>query len=312
MHEPVLNQCPPSRVSSNDECLAPASGASDAALPVLPWNPLRQYRSLFLLSVRRWAFSGACSRIMITLGLLPVFLIGLVAVIQKLNTPVINNYHVPHTELNTAFQMIFRTLYIHLIIFFGASIFGFFILRKEVDDRTLHFLFLQPVRKAGVILCRYAAFLAVTWPWLCLTFILSYMMLFVPFGLKALSADLFVYGRALTLIRECLVMLLALALYAAVFMVAGSLFKTSWFIVVFYLWDTGVAYLPSFFKLFTISHYLQAVTPEKSALPTKLFELISQAPSPLQSLLTLGFMWIVLISMAIIVIRQYECRYSGA
>jgi ABC-type transport system involved in multi-copper enzyme maturation permease subunit len=214
------------------------------------------------------------------------------------------------SDLNKIIQILFRVLYIHFVIFFVANIFGFSLIRKEVDDRTLHLLFLQPIGKVTIILSKYLGFLIVTWLFLSVTFLCTYLLFHIPWGLKSMMKDLFEYGRALSLIEECFVMLVALAMYGAFSMVMGSLFKTGWYGLIFYLWETGLPYLPSTLKFFTISHYLQALTPEKSAISPKMFELYGEMPSLLRCWITFFLVLSVLIGITVFLIRRYECKYS--
>ncbi len=107
-------------------------------------------------------------------------------------------------------------------------------------------------------------------------------------------------------------MLVALTMYGSISMVMGSLFKSGSYGLLFYLWETGVPYLPSTLKFFTISHYLQALTPEKGAVPPRLFELYGEVPSMLRCWVTIAIVLAVFISVSIFLIRRRECVYSGA
>ncbi|MCX7766021.1 MAG: hypothetical protein N2246_04875, partial [Candidatus Sumerlaeia bacterium] len=69
-------------------------------------------------------------------------------------------------------------------------------------------------------------------------------------------------------------------------------------------------YLSSTLKFFTISYYIQAITPEKSAIPPRLFELFGTIPSLLRCWITLTIVLCVSIGITIIIIRSYECKYS--
>ncbi|MCX7767230.1 MAG: ABC transporter permease, partial [Candidatus Sumerlaeia bacterium] len=196
------------------------------------WRLLwRQLVALVNLSIRRYLFTRYMW-VLVILGGVPV----LVSILYFLNVSFWNTKEIlPPDELNKIFQMIFRTLYIHFIIFFIANIFGFSLLRKEVDDRTLHYLFLQPVSKITVIISKYIAFLLVTWLYLTPTFIITYIIFQLPYGIEGIIKDLFEKGRALSLLKQCLVMFVALAIYGSISMVMGSLFKSGSYGALFYL-----------------------------------------------------------------------------
>ena len=163
-----------------------------------------------------------------------------------------------------------------------------------------------------MILSKYAGFLIVTWIFLSATFLLTYVFFYLPYGMGVLTTDLFERGRVFTLIQECFVIFVALALYGAVSMVMGTILKSGWYGLIFYAWETGLSYLPSTLKFFTISHYLQAMTPERSALPPQLFELYGELPSPLRCAITLPIVLAILIAITVFLIRRYECRYTEA
>jgi ABC-type transport system involved in multi-copper enzyme maturation permease subunit len=268
----------------------------------------RQYVNLVILSIRRYLFTRYMW-VMIAIGSLPIAfsVIYLISYLNRFGFNVMASYD---NKVNEVFQVMFRTLYIHFIIFFVANIFGFSLLRKEVDDRTLHYLFLQPVGKVKVIMSKFAGYLIVTWVFLSITFLLTYFLFQLPYGFKAIVNDLIEKKRAISLMEQCFVMLIALTMYGAVSMVMGSIFKSAWYALIFLLWECGLPYLPSTLKLFTISNYLQALTPEKSAVPKKLFELYGEVPSLLRCFITLPLVLSVLIGITIFLIGQYECKYS--
>jgi ABC-type transport system involved in multi-copper enzyme maturation permease subunit len=268
---------------------------------------IRTYLTLINLSIRRYLFSRYMW-VLIFLGGLPVLfaLIYWLRLIVIHSGPLVPKY----VELNNIVQTMFRVLYIHFVIFFVANIFGFSLIRKEVDDRTLHLLFLQPVSKVTIILSKYLGFIAVTWIFLSMTFLATYAFFLIPYGMKSLMKDLFENGRALSLLKECFVMLIALAMYGAFSMMMGSIFKTGGYGLIFYLWETALPYLPSTLKFFTISHYLQALTPEKSAISPRMFELYGTMPSLLRCWITFFILLAVLITITMFLIRRYECKYS--
>jgi len=270
---------------------------------------VRTCLTMIHLSIRRYLFTRYMM-VLLALALIPLAL-GIIYflgyMIQHVGQPV---EKVPYMKLNGMVQTMFRVMYIHFIIFFVANIFGFSLIRKEVDDRTLHLLFLQPVGKSTIIFTKFVGFLVVTWIFLSLSFFFTYTLFHIPYGIKSLLHDLFKNGRALTLVKELFVMLIALAMYGSFSMVMGSLFKTAWYGLIFYLWETGLPYLPSTMKFFTISHYLQAITPEKSAIPPKMFELYGEMPSTFRCSVTFLILLALFMGISFILIRKYECKYS--
>jgi len=260
----------------------------------------RQMLTIVNLSIRRYLFTRNMW-VLVILGGLPLIFVALII----LGKPITSL-----TDANRAFQMTFRIYYIHFSIFFIASIFGFSLLRKEVDDRTLHYLFMQPVNRSLIIFSKYFGYIVVTWTYLSAAFLLTYFIMFLPFGLNVMKRELFHMGRAVSLIQECFVMLLALGLYGAVSMVMGTIFKSAWYGIIFYLWEAGLPYLPSTFKYLTISQYLQAITPERSILPASFFELYGDIPTAFECILAVFIVVGFFGGLTLFLIRRYECRYS--
>ncbi|MFH0793068.1 MAG: ABC transporter permease subunit [bacterium] len=272
----------------------------------------RQIGAVTRMSVRRYLFTRYMW-VLFYLGAIPVVLVTC-QLIRALFLNVSAGYFVanwmPPADVNVFLQVLFRFLYIHFIIFWVATLFGFSLLRQEIDDQTLHYLFLQPIGRPTVILSKFLGFLAVTWIYLSATFLFSYFALMAPHGIKGISGDLFEAGRALTLIKECFIMLLALAMYGSISMVLGSIFKSSGAGLLFYMWEGVVPWLPSTLKFFTISHYLQALTPERSVIPRKAFELLGDLPSGLRCSVTLSLVLAAMIIITVFLVRRRECVYS--
>ncbi|HRU55021.1 MAG TPA: ABC transporter permease subunit, partial [Candidatus Sumerlaeia bacterium] len=144
----------------------------------------RQMLTIVNLSIRRYLFTRNMW-VLVILGGLPLIFVALII----LGKPITSL-----TDANRAFQMTFRIYYIHFSIFFIASIFGFSLLRKEVDDRTLHYLFMQPVNRSLIIFSKYFGYIVVTWTYLSAAFLLTYFIMFLPFGLNVMKRELFHMG----------------------------------------------------------------------------------------------------------------------
>lgn len=269
----------------------------------------RQFISLVSLSAKKYLFTRYMW-VLLILGGFPL----IISIFFAISTIFSGHFHSvsapPILEISKTFQIMFRVFYIHFIIFFVANIFGFSLLRKELDDQTLHYLFLQPVKKVIIILSKYIAFVFIAWIYLSVIFILTYFVFLLPYGLRNLANELFEKGRALSLIKEVFVILIALFIYGSISMVMGSIVKSGLYGVIFYLWETALPYLPSTLKSFTISHYLQALTPEKSAIPPRMFEIYGQLPSLFRCFTTLSIILFVFLILTIFIIHRYECKYA--
>lgn len=273
----------------------------------------RKFIRLSVLSIQRYLFTRYMA-VLLGVGGYPLviaILMGIVGLIKgKIHFGAATADPAQIMKLQQTFQIIFRIFYIHFSIFFVASIFGFSLLRKEMDDQTLHYLFLQPISKTTIILSKFMAYIILSWLYLSIVFTLTYLLAFSTLGLKTLVILLFEKGKIWVLLQEVFVMFLALLIYGSIAMVMGSLFKSGFYGAIFYFWETALPYLPSTLKYFTISHYLQALTPEKSFIPEKLFQLFGTLPSAWFSIVVLMFIFLIFLGLTAIIIRFYECRYS--
>lgn len=265
----------------------------------------RQTWNLCVLNIKRYLFTRYM-QVLLMLGALPLA----IAILAVANMKFQNRTVMQISEMNKILQLMFRIFYIHFVIFFVANIFGFSLLRKEIDDKTLHYLLLQPVSKTAIILSKFASFIIIAWLYLSVMLILTNIVLLTPYGIENLTKQLFVRGEVFSLIQKTAVILLALIAYGSISMVMGSLLKSGTWGVLFYLWESGLPYLPSTVKYFTVSHYLQALTPGRSLIPPKMFELYGTLPSAFQSILTLMIVSSIFCGIAIFIIRHYECRYN--
>ncbi|GAB4319848.1 MAG: hypothetical protein Kow0059_14010 [Candidatus Sumerlaeia bacterium] len=294
-----------------------AHAASPAALsrthqstegPGSGYSGHRQFLALLALNLRQLMFSRYIW-VLLVVGGLPVVLAGLYFIRHLF----IASGDAPFAEINSFFQLMFRTLYIHFIIFFIANIFGFALLRKELDDRTLHYLYLQPVSRLMILFSKFASFLVLTWTYLSVTFILTYVLLLAPYGAQAVVSDLFENRRAFSLIQALGVMFVALMAYGSISMVMGSLFKSGGYGALLLAWETGLPYLPSTMKSFTVSNYLQALSPERGAISrTRIFELLGTPPAYWECALAIAVVLVVFLSLSALIINLTECRYSDS
>jgi ABC-type transport system involved in multi-copper enzyme maturation permease subunit len=148
---------------------------------------LRQGRSIvevFLLSLRRLLHSKFMLAALI-FALIPI-LISLLTLVH------------PRPSLaaaQTQYQNFLRYLYLHFSVFFVGNFLGFAVMRQEQDDRTLHFLVLQPVSRWTLVVGKLAASLLLA-SLLCVGSLLtSYLILTIgAAGFQEVFRDLFQGG----------------------------------------------------------------------------------------------------------------------
>lgn len=214
-------------------------------------------------------------------------------------------------EVHGVYEMLLHTVYLHFVILFTPFIFGMLVMRQDIDDQTLHFLVLQPIDRALIILGKYAAYLMLAFAICAVSLWSFYFILCISrFGVGAVFSDLFSSGRIFVLLRETGVMLLALMAYGAIALVASSFFGSVWFSLFVFVWETGLAYLPSSLKLWTVSHYLHSLLPEPLLRDRNNIQFLGQSSSVVVCLAVLIGVSIVMVSLAAVLYRTRECVYG--
>jgi len=270
---------------------------------------VRQIVAVFLLSLRRLLRSKFLSAI-ITLGAIPVAIACLIALsgrpMHQQNVGRIQDVH-------ALLEGFLRFLYLHFIVFFGANVLGFAVMRQEYDDQTLHYLFLQPVPRWMLVVGKAVAFVVLASA-VCVTSLwVTYLIMTLPrFGLAAVIADLFGKGRFVILAKESLVIALGLLAYGSIAMLMGSLFKSGFYALILLAWESGLPYLPSTLKLWTVMHYLQSLLPERHTDLNRLFALLGEPASVWLSLAVIGGVSGVFIAACAFFYQFRECLYAEA
>jgi ABC-2 type transport system permease protein len=155
-------------------------------------------------------------------------------------------------------------------VMFGLMIWGFFIrfsvpvlgvfygtslIADEVEDKTITYLFSRPIPRGAVLVGKYLAYLACT-IFVVLPAVILVWLLMIPMGGSL--------GPAFPdLLKDLGVLALGIAVYGAVFALAGAALKRPLLIgLVFVLgWEPLVVALPGYLRRFSVAHYLQGLVP---------------------------------------------------
>lgn len=266
----------------------------------------RMLRAVFSLSLRRLALAPSLLA-HIGIAAVPLFIVAMIYIAN------LNRHRMPTLqEIHIATEMFLRILYLHFVIFFIANILGSSVMRQDRDEQTLHYFFLQPVRRWMVICGKFVAFLLVAGVICVVSFWTVYLAMALPsIGGRGVAADLFTHGRFGILGRETLVLLLGLLGYGAFAMLMGGFFKSATYSLFLLAWEAGLPYLPSTLKFWTFAHYLQSLLPERMIENKELFELLGEPASVGMSLAVLLGVSALFIGVAIFVFRYRECQYGS-
>src|SRR6267143_6061657 len=98
----------------------------------LPWSLwLRQIRAIFRLEIRK-NFLGTRAILIYLLALLPVFILGMLALVAP---PKTQNF----ANLSMIFSWIYGGLILRTVVFFGCAWIFMNLFRGELVDRSLHY-----------------------------------------------------------------------------------------------------------------------------------------------------------------------------
>src|SRR6266404_7701819 len=104
---------------------------------------LRQIRAIFRLEIRK-NFFGKRSILIYLLAFLPVFILGMLALIAP---PKTRNF----VNLSMIFAWIYGALILRTVVFFGCAWIFMNLFRGELVDRSLHYYFLSAMRREVLV-----------------------------------------------------------------------------------------------------------------------------------------------------------------
>lgn len=164
-------------------------------------------------------------------------------------------------KAETEFAFIFQGLILQATLFFGCVFVFGSLVRGEQIGKTLHHLFLAPVRREVLLLGKYLAALALT----SLLFggftALSYLAWFAGQA-RGVPLEHLASGGAARLAVYVLVAVIACAGYGAVFLVLGQLARSPILpALVFWGWEHITFLLPEGLKRIGLIHYLVSLSP---------------------------------------------------
>ena len=219
----------------------------------------------------------------------------------------------PPGDLAREYGAFFATLQSRLVIFFVCLLVFTRLFRAEVQQRSLHYYFLTPVRREVLVAGKFAAGLVAAGLILGTTTVLSFLGHFLPLTRAAGSGD---YATFLTrggglgqLAGYVGVTLLGVLGYGAVFLASGLFFRNPILpALAVFGWEWANFLLPPLLKRISVIHYLQALQPVPP--PEALLALLAEPPSPwlaVPGLLAVSAAFIVLSALRL---RRAEIAYG--
>jgi ABC-2 type transport system permease protein len=225
----------------------------------------------------------------------PVLLAALIrfaAVAEPAALPQINGARIGGAAL---FGLMIWLMYIRFIVPVLGVFYGTGLIADEVDDKTITYLFVRPIRRGAVLVGKYLAYVVCTTLLVLPSVVLVYFLV-VPIGGGSIGAAF------PTLLADLGMLALGIAAYGAVFAYVGARLKRPLVIGLVFIfgWEPGVLLFPGYLKRATVSYYLQGLVPhampDDSAVSVlmQIFQDIPAVPASIAALVlvTLVTLWL--------------------
>jgi hypothetical protein len=211
-------------------------------------------------------------------------------------------------DLAREYGAFFATLQSRLVIFFVCLLVFTRLFRAEVQQRSLHYYFLTPVRREVLVAGKLGAGLVAVGVILGATTVLSFLGHFLPLTRLAGSADYATFltrGGGLGQLAGYLgVTFLGVLGYGAVFLASGLFFRNPILPALgVFGWEWANFLLPPLLKRISVIHYLQALQPVPP--PAEMLALLADPPSP-----WLAIPGLLAVSAAFIVLSAVKLRHA--
>lgn len=219
----------------------------------------------------------------------------------------------PAGHLVQEYGAFFSQLVTRAVIFFVCLLIFTRLFRAEVQQRSLHYYLLTPVRREVLVLGKFLAGVAAAGTILGATTVLSFLGHFLPLTGASGSADYVTFltrGGGLGQLAAYLgVTLLGVVGYGAVFLAAGLYFRNPILpALALFGWEWLNFLLPPLLKRVSVIHYLQALQPVPP--PEGVLALLAQPPSPWLAVPGLLAVSAVFVALSALRLRRAEIVYG--
>jgi ABC-type transport system involved in multi-copper enzyme maturation permease subunit len=194
-------------------------------------------------------------------------------------------------------------LYLRVIVPILGVFYGTSLMADEVEDKTITYLFVRPIRRGAVLLGKYLAYVVCT-VFVVLPSVMLVYLLIVPIN-GSLGASF------IDLLKDLALLSLGLAVYGAVFAFIGAKLKRPLLVGLMFIfgWEQAAMAFPGYMKKFTVAYYLQGLVPH--AMPNEgvisaLQSLFRETPGLFGSLFWLGLIWITFLALGAWVVERRE------
>jgi hypothetical protein len=217
---------------------------------------LRQILAIMRLDIEK-NFLGKRAVLVYLLAALPVGLLGLIAILP----PPAQDW-LDFSQYPAIFSVIYNTLILRTVIFFGCAWIFMNLFRGEIVDRSLHYYFLSAVRRDVLVTGKYLSGLVTSIILFTTVTVVCMFLLFFPHFFSA-STRFFLDGAGLgQLFTYIGITILACIGYGAFFLVVGLFFRNPIIpALLLYGWEWLNFLLPPLLKKISVIHYMNSLVP---------------------------------------------------
>jgi ABC-type transport system involved in multi-copper enzyme maturation permease subunit len=240
----------------------------------------------------------------------PVLIALILRLLVSLGAPILENTDVRDGVRTTVrmtgpaiFGLMIWIFYLRFTVPVLGAFYGTSLMADEVEDKTITYLFVRPIRRGAVLLGKYLAYLACTIFVVLPSVVLVYLLVVPMQGTLG--------GSFLDLLKDLSLLALGLAVYGAVFAFIGAKFKRPLLIGLVFIfgWEQAALAFPGYMKRFTVAYYLQGLVPHampNDGMISLLQGIFRESPSLGASLAWLFLIWAVFLAFGAWVVERRE------
>lgn len=207
---------------------------------------------------------------------------------------------------------LFRFLNLPFVVFMATASLFANLYSSEIADRTLHHLFLLPVRREIITIGKYVAGVVVAFLTALVAWLLAMGILVSIHGAPAAIS----WALSLTGLKHvaayATMLFLATAAYGALFLAIGALFRSpSLVAAAFWGWEQLTIFLPTGFKRFSIIQWVTSFMP-MSVTTDSMFATLGDPEHPAVAVLVLAATVILCVAAATWRARHIQVSYGAS
>ncbi|HZI60874.1 MAG TPA: hypothetical protein VFD62_09185 [Pyrinomonadaceae bacterium] len=261
---------------------------------------LRQIRAIVSLELEK-NFLSRRSILIYLIAILPL-LPALIFAFVPLNPNDVN-----FNDLSKIYALLYHSLILRTVVFFGCAWIFMNLFRGELVDRSLHYYFLSAVRREVLVTGKYLSGLITSMVLFTATTVLAMLLLYFP-HFYSQSMRFFTDGLGLNHVAAYAgITMLACVGYGAFFLVVGLFIRNPIIpALLLYGWEWLNFLLPPLLKKISVIHYLN------SMMPVPLSAAISEGPlavvvEPTPAWISVPSM--LLVTVVVLILAAYRTRH---